>query len=102
VWLLKRNQGLAREGPPHFELSAKARVGIIAAGALALGFVLFHFLPQLLDGALVPRRERGTALGATPYFAAIYAFVNIHHYFMDWVIWRRENPETSYLTARST
>jgi hypothetical protein len=102
VWLLKRNEGLAREGPPHFELSAKARVGIAAVGALALGFVLFHFLPQVLDGALVPRRERFTALGATPYFAAIYAFVNIHHYFMDWVIWRRENPSTRYLTWRPT
>jgi hypothetical protein len=23
--------------------------------------------------------------------------VNIHHYFMDWVIWRRDNPQTRYL-----
>ena len=37
------------------------------------------------------------ALGATPYFAAFFAFVNIHHYFMDHVIWRRENPETRHL-----
>jgi len=23
--------------------------------------------------------------------------VNIHHYFMDHVIWRRDNPDTRYL-----
>jgi hypothetical protein len=39
----------------------------------------------------------GHSLGATPYFAALYAFVNLHHYFMDFVIWRRDNPETQYL-----
>ena len=38
-------------------------------------------------------------LGPTPYFAAIYAFVNIHHYFMDTVIWRRDNPATRHLFA---
>ena len=31
------------------------------------------------------------------YFAAIFLFVNIHHYFMDHVVWRRENPDTRYL-----
>ena len=37
-------------------------------------------------------------LGATPYLAAIGTFVNIHHYFMDNVIWRRDNAETRLLT----
>ena len=36
-------------------------------------------------------------LGATPYFAAFFAVVNIHHYFMDTVLWRRENPDTRFL-----
>ena len=39
-------------------------------------------------------------MGPTPYFAALYAVVNIHHFFMDTVIWRRENPRTRYLVAR--
>jgi hypothetical protein len=38
-------------------------------------------------------------LGTTPYLAAIGTFVNLHHYFMDWVIWRRENPEIRHLLA---
>jgi hypothetical protein len=53
----------------------------------------------LLDDLLVSRRSRlvAVALGPTPYFAAIYTFVNVHHFFMDYVIWRRENPATRYL-----
>jgi hypothetical protein len=39
-------------------------------------------------------------IGATPYLCAFVVFVNIHHYFMDHVIWRRDNPETRFLTAR--
>jgi len=51
--------------------------------------------PTTLDGAV---RHRTGPLGPTPYFAAIFAFVNIHHYVMDHVIWRRDNPETRYLS----
>ena len=28
---------------------------------------------------------------------AIYVVVNLHHYLMDTVLWRRENPKTRYL-----
>jgi hypothetical protein len=99
VWLMKGNEAREREGPPWFERSARVRIGILAVSALALGWFLFHGAPAALDGALIPRGTvpvSGT-LGPTPYFAAIYAFVNIHHYLMDTVIWRRDNPETRYL-----
>jgi hypothetical protein len=100
VWLLKGNEAREREGPPHFELSARTRVGILAVSALALGWLLFHGLPTALDDVLVNKRHALEApIGPTPWFAAIYAFVNIHHYLMDSVIWRRENPETRYLAA---
>lgn len=97
VWLLKGNQAREREGAPWFEASVGARLGILAASALGLGWILFHGAPSALDDALVPRRARWSSLGPTPYFAALYTFVNIHHYFMDHVIWRRENPLTRYL-----
>jgi hypothetical protein len=100
VWLLKGNEAREREGPPWFEASARARLGLLAVSALGLGWLLFHGAPWLLDDALVPRRERGSALGPTPYFAAIYAFVNIHHYLMDYVVWRRDDPLTRYLRPR--
>ncbi len=71
----------------------------LAISAIGLAWILFHGIPGMLDGIFVSRKaipEFGS-LGPTPYFAAIYAFVNMHHYFMDTVIWRRENPDTRYL-----
>ena len=72
---------------------------MLVVTALGLGWVLFHGAPAALDELLVPRRSRSTDLGATPYFAALYTVVNIHHYFMDHVIWRRDNPKTRYLAG---
>lgn len=99
VWLLKRNRAAEREGPPWFESRVASRLGLFASATLVLGFVLFHGLPSALDDLLTPRSSRFTDLGPTPWFAAIYAFVNLHHYFMDAVLWRRENPLTRYLRA---
>ncbi len=97
VWLTKGNEALERERPPFFEPSVGARVGMLALNAVALGFVLFHALPSLLDHSLVTRDVVRSGLGPTPYFSGLYAFVNIHHYLMDAVLWRRDNPLTRYL-----
>jgi hypothetical protein len=101
VWLLKKNEAREREGPPWFETSAPVRMGMLAVTAVGLGWVLFHGAPTFLDDLLVPRRSAETPLGPTPYFAAIFAFVNLHHYFMDTVIWRQDNPLTRYLREPS-
>ena len=101
VWLLSKNQARFAERPPYFGPPARQRLLLLAAAALTLGFLLFHAAPELLDGARLSahRRAHETVgeLGATPYFAALFVFVNVHHYFMDNVIWRRENPDTQYL-----
>jgi len=101
VWLLTRNQARAAEAAPFFGPKTSHRLAFLAASSLALGWLLFHGSPEVLDGArLVAHRnarQRLGDLGPTPYFAAFFAFVNIHHYFMDNVIWRRENPETQRL-----
>jgi hypothetical protein len=99
VWLLKGTEAREREGPPWFERSAQVRLGLLAVSALGLGWVLFHGAPSALDDFLTPRRSRLTDMGPTPYFAALYAVVNIHHFVMDWVIWRRDNSRTRYLAA---
>jgi hypothetical protein len=100
VWLLKRNEAHAHEGPPSFGRPPGVVVGAWLCGSLALGWLLFHLLPDALDSGLVDKRAaRFSDLGATPYFAAIFSFVNLHHYFMDAAIWRRENPEMKYLRA---
>ncbi len=98
VGLLKRNEARQQEGPPLFGRPVKLRLGLLAASALGLGWVLFHGAPAFLDGNFVLGGAGVPGgVGPTPYFAALFAFVNIHHYFMDNVIWRRENPETRYL-----
>jgi hypothetical protein len=97
VWLMKNNEAREREGPPWFQTSAPARLGLLAASALALGWIFFHAAPALLDDALRPPRGSRMPLGPTPFFAALFAIVNIHHYVMDAVIWRRDNPLTRYL-----
>lgn len=100
VWLLKRGQAHAHEGPPDFGRPVATVLGGYAVAALALGLLLFHMGPSVLDAALVDaRRARLSDLGVTPWFAASFAFVNLHHYFMDFVIWRRENPDARYLRA---
>jgi len=101
VWLLSRNQARAAEQPPFFGPPARRRLLFLAVSAVTLGWLLFHGAPELLDGARrgAQRRAHETVgeLGITPYFAAFFVFVNIHHYFMDNVIWRRENPDTRHL-----
>lgn len=100
VWLLRRNEARASEGPPTFGRPAAVRVGFLAVTAIGLAWVLFHGLPGYLDGIFfASKSSRETALGETPFFAAMFVFVNIHHYFMDTVIWRRENEETRFLRA---
>jgi hypothetical protein len=97
VWLLERNKGRVSEGPPAFGRPVAVRLGVLALSAVALGWLLLRGAPGALDDVLVGRRAAAGELGPTPYFAAFFAFVNIHHYFMDFVIWRRENAETRYL-----
>lgn len=57
---------------------------------LALGFLAFSTIPQLLD-KFVPYDK--TVFGPILFMFVFAAFINIHHYFIDNVIWRRGNPD---------
>lgn len=60
----------------------------LAAGLI--GWLGFWGLPGLFDG-LVP--YDGAALTPTLFLFVFWIFINVHHYFLDSVMWRRENPE---------
>jgi hypothetical protein len=98
VWLMKRNEARASEalfGPP-----VRTRLAVLALSAIALGWAQFRGVPSLLDASVASawaNESAARSLGATPFFAAFFIVVNLHHYFMDYVIWRRDNPETRYL-----
>jgi len=99
VRLLKEPQAREREGPPFFETSARNRLGLLVVSALVLGAILFDLAPMALDETLTPSGGYANPdMGSTPYFAALFTFVNIHHYCMDAVIWRKENKQTRYLS----
>ena len=65
--------------------------------ALILGALLFSVAPTILDilaknQVLPASMQYGTAFGPSLYLFAFTIFVNIHHYFVDNVLWRKDNP----------
>ena len=98
VWLVRRNQ--ARASEHTFGPSPTTRVAILAVSAMVLGWLLFRGGPAALDALYVARsggEDRMGDMGPTPFFAVLYVFVNIHHYAMDFVLWRRESPTARWL-----
>jgi hypothetical protein len=62
----------------------------VVAGTL-LGAMLFWAIPFAISAQF---GFANSPLGAGAPVFAVWVFVNIHHYFIDNVIWRRENPDT--------
>lgn len=62
--------------------------GLVALALILAGFTAFELVPNALDTVL------GTqdSLGVWFFFAATVLFINVHHYFIDNVIWRFQNP----------
>lgn len=61
----------------------------IGVGVL-LGFLGFMGVPRLID-AVLPYDKR--VFGPSLFLFMFYIFINIHHYFLDNVMWRRGNPD---------
>ncbi|WP_245283701.1 hypothetical protein [Bradyrhizobium sp. URHD0069] len=56
-----------------------------------VGFLGFFGLPVVLD-MMVPYNKE--IFGASMFMFIFWVFINVHHYFLDNVMWRRENPDT--------
>ncbi|MEI9422068.1 hypothetical protein O7A70_12905 [Mesorhizobium sp. Cs1299R1N1] len=63
----------------------------ISAGLL-LGGLGFWLVPTVLTALIPYDRE---VLGSSLFFFIVLIFINVHHYFLDNVMWRRGNPEVS-------
>jgi len=72
-------------GEPHRELKAT----LLVSGLVLAGWLAFELLPNTLDTAL------GTfaAWNMFFFFTAAMLFINVHHYFIDNVLWRFKDPE---------
>jgi hypothetical protein len=76
--------------------SRRRRLIIVAATIAVVGWFAFEVGPNLADSASGSSRRVGLAFFA----AMIPVFINIHHYFIDHVIWRAGEPEVFvHLTA---
>jgi len=64
---------------------------LFAVTGIVLGYLGFWGVPMLLD-AFVPYQK--DAFGGTMFLFVFWIFINVHHYFLDNVMWRRENPDT--------
>lgn len=80
-----------------FGTADRARVASFIAKGGILGFVGLWGLPIALD-LVIPYDK--AAFGDTMFLFIFWIFINVHHYLMDNVMWRRENPEAQkYLFA---
>lgn len=97
VWRYKLNEAASRPAAP-----AETRLGGLTAYAwlrltafllvgIVLGWALFWGLPRWLDSSVPYDRQ---TFGPALFLFAFWIFVNVHHYFLDNVMWRRENPTT--------
>jgi hypothetical protein len=61
--------------------------------SVVLGAIFFSFLPNYLDSLKIFNTIPGTVEGAATAMFVFTIFINIHHYFIDNVIWKGSNPE---------
>ncbi|MER8445486.1 hypothetical protein NKH52_20065 [Mesorhizobium sp. M1066] len=70
----------------------RLRVLIFILAGTILGAIGFWLIPMALT-ALVPYDKQ--VLGSSLFLFIAWIFINVHHYFLDNVMWRRGNPEVS-------
>lgn len=106
VWRYQMNAERDRAAVPATEAGrsgelparARSRFGVFLLTGLVLGYLGFWGLPKLLAAAIPVDQA---IFGPTLFFFICWIFINVHHYFLDNVMWRRGNPDTGrYLFAQ--
>jgi hypothetical protein len=82
-----RDGGYGTAKPENF----RARLLIFLATGIALGYAGFWAIPEFLDAQI---EYSEMIFGGSLFLFVCWIFINVHHYLIDSVIWRRENPET--------
>jgi hypothetical protein len=99
VYRYESNRELAREDAYEPAVSRFARLArfkyrrrllSFAGGAIGLGLLGFWLLPLAFE-LLIPAASFGA--GTAVFLFSFWVFINVHHYFIDNVIWRSENPD---------
>lgn len=100
VWRYQINRGRAQTDEPEARVplfggrlhptAAQYHLGRFVFVGVVLGACAFTVVPTLLDLAIDYREE---IYGPTLFIVVFSVFINVHHYFMDNVMWRKENPD---------
>lgn len=97
VYRYELNRTAKTEGEPVALFSGLLRLSaaraqfwkFVVLGVLA-GTLAFHIVPEMLDAAIAYRED---LFGPSMFVFMFFTFINVHHYFMDNVMWRKENPD---------
>lgn len=87
VWRYESNR--IRAARPHDMLPELRLAGFYAVG-LALGYAGFWLLPRYLNQHV---HYDYSLFGSGLFFFVFWIFINVHHYFLDTVMWRKGNPD---------
>jgi hypothetical protein len=77
--------------PNIFKTQSRIRVLAFASIGLFAGFCGFWMVPVLLNWIV---KYDQAVFGPALFMFAAWIMINIHHYFIDSVMWRRDNPDT--------
>ena len=101
VWRFQYNYETAQLARADYKAGSVSRqifggraLGHLAVFSLAggvLGFAGFWFLPIMFKAA-IPYNQ--ALFGGAVFLFVFWVFINVHHYFMDNVMWRRDNTDT--------
>jgi len=96
VWRYQLNAGAqtANQAAPsqlaRFLPTKLGSFAVFIAVGIVLGFLGFYGVPRSID-AILPYDKH--LFGPSLFLFSFYIFINIHHYFLDNVMWRRGNPD---------
>jgi len=96
VWRYQLNAGAKNDGTARSFLSGLFPTGVLPKLAMFigigtfLGFLGFMGVPRVLDAVVSYNKH---LYGTSLFLFAFYIFINVHHYFLDNVMWRRGNPD---------
>jgi hypothetical protein len=67
------------------------KIGFFFALTTLIGYLGFWFLPRYLNTTITP--DTALVFGSAVFLFMFWIFINIHHYFIDNVIWKSENKD---------
>ncbi len=85
----KFSEGLSSLPPVKQRAKWVQNTGGYIFSSFVTGALFFHFIPHFLDKNISYNQE---LFGPSVFLFCFTVFLNIHHYFIDFAIWRRDNP----------